>query len=82
MEPPIRNPNSSSTRKLIKDSNLYVYDIYEPGEVLGEGMSGTVRKGTHIGTRKEYAIKVIYKDRCTEMEWVKIKEFVHIMQTI
>ena len=36
---PIKRKNSSSHRKLINNETVkYVYDVYEPGSILGEGM--------------------------------------------
>ena len=36
---PIKRKTSNSHRKLINDETVkYVYDVYEPGSILGEGM--------------------------------------------
>ena len=70
-----KSPNSNSNKKSIGQ--------YILGKTLGEGTFGKVRIGTHILTGEKVAIKVLEKDRVTDVSDVeRVAREIHILKII
>lgn len=56
---------------------------YDVGKVIGEGTFGKVRLGTHTLTSEKVAIKVLEKERITDLADVeRVVREIHILKLI
>ncbi|KYR01871.1 putative protein serine/threonine kinase [Tieghemostelium lacteum] len=55
---------------------------YIMGKTLGRGNYGIVKLGTHVKSRLEIAIKIIYRDQMTEPEYLRCKREIEILKIL